>query len=221
VGAFYVLGYSVTRFLVERKDRVTFLSFLNQGMNEDWDKALKRHYDIANVEELEQAWLAHARGSKDKVKEETATKLPAFGLSPYTVLAMMGKDGSLHVRFRRPVTQYETKTSTISKTGDGGAAGSIYYEPVQTFEWIENTATAVPAYDTAGKRIDAKQLAQLLEKETPVLVSADGKIVDPFHLQVVKEGTVILVPETPWYPPSTGQPSAPAMIQPPLSRERR
>jgi RNA polymerase sigma factor (sigma-70 family) len=196
--AFHVLSYSVTRFLVERKDRPTFLSFLKQVMNEDWDKALERHYKIAGVDGLEKAWLEHVGRAEAKTTQEAATKRPPFGTSPYTVLARVGKDGTLHVRFRRPITQYETKTVTISKTADGGATGTTYYEPVQTFEWIENTATAVPAYDTAGKRIDAKKLAQLLEKETPVLVSADGKKVDPFYLHVVKEGTVILVPETPW-----------------------
>lgn len=56
VMALHVEGYAVTRFLVESKDRATFLRFLAQGMAEGWDKALKKNYHYANVEELEQAW---------------------------------------------------------------------------------------------------------------------------------------------------------------------
>ena len=51
-------------------------------------------------------------------------------------------------------------------------------------------ARQVKAFGTDGKEIDAKKLARLLAKETPVLVSADGKPIDPFYLRVVKEGTL-------------------------------
>src|SRR5207248_5612163 len=59
--ALHAQGYSVTRFLVERKDRQTFLTFVKQGMDQDWDTALERHYGLRNVQDLEKAWLAHLR----------------------------------------------------------------------------------------------------------------------------------------------------------------
>jgi RNA polymerase sigma factor (sigma-70 family) len=52
-------GFSLTRFLVESGDRKKFLSFVEQGMSEGWDKAVKTHYSYQNVEEFEKAWLAH------------------------------------------------------------------------------------------------------------------------------------------------------------------
>jgi len=56
--ALYVQGYSLTRFLVALRDRPTFLAFLKDGADGDWDRALNAHYGYKKVEELERAWLA-------------------------------------------------------------------------------------------------------------------------------------------------------------------
>jgi hypothetical protein len=85
-----------------------------------------------------------------------------------------------------------------------------YYEPVQTEQHIQiESRETIPAYDTTGKRIDAATLARQLKKETPVLIAMDGKMVNPYHLQVVKEDTVIFVPSGPLtYVPPLAQPGA-------------
>ena len=54
----YTQGYSVTRFLVERKDRATFLAFLSSGMKDGWDTAAKDCYAFDTVSDLERSWLA-------------------------------------------------------------------------------------------------------------------------------------------------------------------
>jgi hypothetical protein len=64
----------------------------------------------------------------------------------------------------------------------------------------------VTAYDTKGKKIDLKELVKRLEKEAPVLASNDGKPVDPLHLRLIKDDTVILVLPIP------------ARVAPPLPR---
>jgi hypothetical protein len=51
----------------------------------------------------------------------------------------------------------------------------------------------VRMYDTDGKPVDPKAVAKRLARETPVLLSADGKKVDPFYLQVMKKDTLVLV----------------------------
>src|SRR5262249_7571464 len=58
----------------------------------------------------------------------------------------------------------------------------------------ELPAKHVEAYGMDGKPIAAEKLAKLLEKERTVLLSVDGKKVDPFHLQLYKEDTIVLVP---------------------------
>jgi hypothetical protein len=63
---FYAQASSVTRFLLERKDRVTFVAFLRTADGKGWDIALRKHYDIRRVSELEKAWLADQRGRAEK-----------------------------------------------------------------------------------------------------------------------------------------------------------
>ena len=59
---------------------------------------------------------------------------------------------------------------------------------------MELAAKEVEAYNVDGKRISAETLASLLAKDRPVLLALDGKKVDPFQLQLYKEGTIVLVP---------------------------
>lgn len=58
----------------------------------------------------------------------------------------------------------------------------------------EIPAKFVEAYTTDGKAIPADELAKLLAKDRTVLVAMDGKKLDPFYLQLYKEGTIVLVP---------------------------
>lgn len=60
----YAEGYSVAQFLVDGSSRPAFLAFVAHGMHEGWDNAVRTHYRYQNVEELEQAWLAHLRNTR-------------------------------------------------------------------------------------------------------------------------------------------------------------
>jgi hypothetical protein len=67
----YAQGYSVTRYLVEKSDRQTFLNFVATGMQKGWDAAAQEFYGFKNVPDLEAAWIAHlhkvARGEAEEV----------------------------------------------------------------------------------------------------------------------------------------------------------
>jgi hypothetical protein len=60
----YAEGFSVTDFLVGQSSRPVFLRFLAQGMQGDWDAAVRTHYRYKNVDDLEQAWLQHLRDTR-------------------------------------------------------------------------------------------------------------------------------------------------------------
>jgi len=64
VMSLYAEGYSVTNYLVSLSSRPAFLNFLGDGMRGDWDGALRTHYHINSVEELEKAWLQHLIDTK-------------------------------------------------------------------------------------------------------------------------------------------------------------
>ncbi len=59
--ALYTEGYALTEFLVNRKDRKTFLQFLKDGKHHGWEDALKDTYGYKSVDQLEDAWLAEMK----------------------------------------------------------------------------------------------------------------------------------------------------------------
>jgi hypothetical protein len=63
---FYAEALSVTRFLVEKKDRATFVRFLRTADTKGWDEALRKHYDIRRISELEKVWLADEQEKSEK-----------------------------------------------------------------------------------------------------------------------------------------------------------
>jgi hypothetical protein len=212
VMALYAEGYSLTRFLVERKDHKTFLKFVKQGFPSHWDEALRAHYGYGSAEELEKDWLAGmkkgAGAAPARVSSRPAgpaRRLPK-GPPPLTALAVIEPKGRLTLRV--PVACYEPQTVRIpSGHGSGQAVAVTSYMPAVKEQVQVHDLKEVKAYDADGKRLIAGALAAKLRKECPVLVSANGEKVDPFYLQLVKEGTVILV-----VPPS------PAPVVPPAPR---
>jgi len=67
----YAEGYSVARFLVEKKDRRTFLAFVAHGMSKGWNKAARKYYHYKNVDKLELAWR---KDLKKRVSEVAKSK---------------------------------------------------------------------------------------------------------------------------------------------------
>ncbi len=194
----YAEGYSLTRFLVDKKDRKTWLAFVRQGMDDGWDKAVKQQYDFSDVEALEDAWLADLRRPE---KARAIPPAPASGkneldipvsLPPVMGFAMMSKDG-LFLRLRQ-VGSADAPAALPLKNDSGPPAVSV---PVLQMVTRMLVAVDTPVYAMDGTRIDVKNLPELLMKERPVLVSQDGKMVDAFHLQLIKEGTLIIAPRTP------------------------
>jgi hypothetical protein len=51
----------------------------------------------------------------------------------------------------------------------------------------------VQVLDTAGKKVDKKDLAKLLKEETVAMASLGGREIDPLHLRVLKEGTLVFI----------------------------
>ncbi len=52
----YAEGYSVADFLVQQGGPRKFLAFMDQAHQQDWDTALKTHYQVNSIEDLEKQW---------------------------------------------------------------------------------------------------------------------------------------------------------------------
>ena len=73
--AFYAEAASISRFLVGKSDRATFLAFVNKGMRDGWDKAVKEHYRYRNVDELEVAWLQQVKQAREKAADSRRAEM--------------------------------------------------------------------------------------------------------------------------------------------------
>jgi hypothetical protein len=71
--------------------------------------------------------------------------------------------------------------------------GKMVRRKVPYTQVIHYPPGSVGVFDTDGKKVCPKALVKLLKNPVPVLVSADGKKVDPYYLRGVKKGTLILV----------------------------
>jgi hypothetical protein len=89
----------------------------------------------------------------------------------------------------------------------------------------------VKVHDTKGRAVDADKLRTRLRRETLALISADGRPVDPRHLRLYKEDTLVFLlppqattaaqpgkdPIAPSVAPMTPPPvAAPPQVAPPL-----
>lgn len=88
---FYDQSYSIANFLVCRKDRKTFLTFVRTGINDGWERAAKDCYDFNSIAGLETAWLAAindepkavaAPSPMKKVAQNSGGSASAAGMSP-------------------------------------------------------------------------------------------------------------------------------------------
>ena len=157
------------------------------------------------------------------------------GLPPQQALAVVAGDGTLKITQLAsggfgPAVQETAVDVTEKKGTERVAAKATVKTTTVTLTTFELPAKYVEAYTVEGTPIPADKLAEMLAKERTVLVAMDGKKVDPFHLQLYKEGTIVLVPPpdamgqnaNPFFtlpsngPPPPIPPPMPFYVQPPL-----
>ncbi len=190
----YVEGYSLTRFLVERKDRKTFLEFFKHGMTaKSWDESIKKYYGFESISELQEAWLeqvvkeAKSRERPEEEKRVITSGPPTFGR------ASMDKTGLF---LSTPVSYYEPHTKHFKGAGEEVTTVTSYELKVSD-QVVRLDRKHFRATDLAGKEIDKNDLEKALQTPTFVLVAYENKKVDPYYLKVVKEGTIIILPDAP------------------------
>src|ERR1043165_2935753 len=106
------------------------------------------------------------------------------GLSPYQALAIVDRNGNLTMKVSAMILYVSPPEANDGKTK---------YEEKTTVTIKQYPANQVKAHDADGEPIDSKRLIKLLRNEALVLVSVDGKTVDPLHRRVYKKDTVFLV----------------------------
>jgi RNA polymerase sigma factor (sigma-70 family) len=195
VMALYAEGHSLAQFLVQRRDRKTFLAFVKQGVKGDWDVAAKERYGFDDVKALEQAWLEEAR------KEPTKYPIVEYGMpvvrsglpeeGPLPGVARLAPDGKgvvVEATRTRLLYRFTMLRDRDGKRTNGGLRPTATHTPIK----LELPLSEVKAYRLDGTAIDAKKLAELLKNEAPVLVTPDRSAIPSRWAQVVKEETILI-----------------------------
>jgi hypothetical protein len=147
-------------------------------------------------EKLMSRWLLGAAAClmvAANVREDEKVHLPTSP-QPLQVVAQLDKDGNILIHQTLPELRTETLERLVNKDGrqvkETYTVTKIVHVPVIH----KLAAKTVQVYRADGKMVDPKALPKLLKKPTTVLVTIDGQMADPFYLQILKEGTLILVP---------------------------
>lgn len=76
----YSQGYSLARYLIERGGRPRYVAFVGEGLSsDDWPGALRRHYGISDIGQLQVTWLDWVRSG---CPAPPATLVAAQGRTP-------------------------------------------------------------------------------------------------------------------------------------------
>jgi hypothetical protein len=139
-----------------------------------------------------------------------APNLPKSATTPSVALATPKiAEGKVTIQLRvielGPVVEERQVTAIESRAVD--VDGVVVMKLVPVIHKINVTVTkpvrwreiklmvgdpGVEIRDLAGKEVSPEKLATLLEKETAVLLSNSGPV-DPFHLQLAKESTLLVI----------------------------
>src|SRR5262245_3033506 len=135
VMGFFAQSHSVTRFLVDLKDRPTFIRFVADGIKEGWEPAAKTQYGFASLNDLERAWIEAL-----KTTARSVPPAPAAGEGlPVLALAQADENGDVIVCLPsyqyHPVTSYTPKPQQANLVKDGKSETHTYYEPVTTLQF--------------------------------------------------------------------------------------
>ena len=198
VMALYAEGYSITRFLVDRKDHPTLLAFVAEGKKGDWEGAVNKFYSFNDLKELERAWTRSLRSGRDDEVVEQPTPVPpgapaaleAIPPLPRVVLARLEKG---KIVLGMDVVQYLPVHKVLELPGKGPQSVTSYERvTARNLLYLEPSHVQVSRIGAKGiEGVEPKALTEYLKDEVPVVLSPTGQTVDALHLRVLKEGTLI------------------------------
>lgn len=77
----YAEGFGLVDFLMQQRGRETYLKFLADARNGQWEAAIRKHYNHKGVEALEKDWRAWVIAG-----------MPRYGVSPDEMIASLGPE---------------------------------------------------------------------------------------------------------------------------------
>ncbi|MGE0609940.1 MAG: hypothetical protein AB7O62_22810 [Pirellulales bacterium] len=115
------------------------------------------------------------------------------GMPPLAVQASLNGDDTVEVKRRFVFNTIKTGYLTRGE-GDKSQLVPATIKQIDRQETVQEfKVDSVRTFTAAGEEISADELRQRLGKETTVLVSGDGRPVDPGYLRIIREDALVLV----------------------------
>jgi hypothetical protein len=143
------------------------------------------------------------------VLAQPANPVTEPGPAPQLGIAELDRDGNPVLRRGRTVFKLVVEVVEVQ------VGGKTQKVPVQktiaqeVVEYVRLDGAKVQVFQADGKRIAPDGVGRFINGPMPVLVSADGKMVDRLYLRLVREGTlVVLLPGSAQVPQPVAPPKA-------------
>ncbi len=134
VMSLYAEGYLLTEYLVAQGGEAKFLQFMQDGMQDNWDAALSRHYGVKKVETLEDDWgewlvadRPQPRSRQGSGQQVAALGTFGSGIAPDPVVRLQSPDTGLTAAGRESrdagcsAPQFRAVAATTPRTMNGQA----------------------------------------------------------------------------------------------------
>eukprot|EP00913_Durusdinium_trenchii_P008960 g8426.t1 len=112
----YAEGYSLAEYLVQNAGKKVYLEFLNDAERIGWDRAIKKHYNVKDVESLEKHWNRWVMAGSPRIDLQEGEQLAANRRPARNPDAPVIRSQSPDVksdgrrRFRQPVAELGDST---------------------------------------------------------------------------------------------------------------
>jgi hypothetical protein len=126
-----------------------------------------------------------------------AKDAPPKGPAPRVVAIAVQTDGTPTIQHTRTRMVAQQRTRSVRVGQEVRTVTETVMVPVMETVNLTLDGEGVEVYGIDGKKIDPKDVRKRVTKPVAVLVSADGKPVDPFYLRLAREGTLVIVVPTP------------------------
>jgi RNA polymerase sigma factor (sigma-70 family) len=199
VMAFYLQSFWYTKFLVEKKDRPTFVAFIEAGKSGNWEASLKTHYGYPDIAAFERDCLARFDAPKTPLAMPPMHMgKPGRSVPPVPGLARLSADGRfIQIDFATLGTAAsETQLKNAQLAGDG-RLDHIVTQKTPTPERTQNRFVVplelLPWKTVAGKPIAHADMARDLKANpVAVLIVNDGAAISSELLPLFRETAPVL-----------------------------
>ena len=119
-------------------------------------------------------------------------KQPQTPAPTYSV-AWKTKKGDLLLSYTMTIYQSETRERIVVKDGKEERVKYTVRRPVLLRKYHTKRIADLTITNAIGRKLSAEDVLDALEKPTIVLISSDGRPVDPYYLRIVKRDTLVIV----------------------------